>query len=426
MSKGNDATPTWSGFNYQGKMMILHVLKLINEIPKCHDIGKYSVEIEKTEDFSIICDSKYVSFHQVKAWLSSSKWERYKEAMDKLLEHRNESSNPKGKCYLMVAREIVDWDDHTNKYQSAIELYKYDSKIIGVSDVRNAIIQEVKKYLKAQKHNEKNADVVYGELCLFLDEAIARMHKKSAKEREYEILFSDFVDVMEEAIKKEGNREEYYLKEKIYDYLADNLKKAFEGVCQDVCGKTASECNAICAAKTVNDKIMEISDYTLFCKVLNPSKIEGWDNSLSLVENFPTDRLQDQVYELMYYSKTPEKIISDGRSIYLKSKFSGAVKGQIIPTLLDLKKGCGGRTEALQRIFQNIVNNTDIIDILEGNSITVLPGNTYKKTLSQEQITSSWKDSNPDKKISSYYKDIELISSKELFNRFEENGGNND
>lgn len=132
MSKGNDATPTWSGFNYQGKMMILHVLKLINEIPKCHDIGKYSVEIEKTEDFSIICDSKYVSFHQVKAWLSSPKWERYKEAMDKLLEHRNESSNPTGKCYLMVAREIVDWDDHANTYQFAIELYKYDSKIIGV------------------------------------------------------------------------------------------------------------------------------------------------------------------------------------------------------------------------------------------------------------------------------------------------------
>lgn len=72
------------------------------------------------------------------------------------------------------------------------------------------------------------------------------------------------------------------------------------------------------------------------------------------------------------------------------------------------------------------MNNTDIIDILEGNSITVIPGGSYKKSLSQAQITSGWKDSNPEKKISSYYKDIELISSKELFNKFEENGGNND
>ena len=426
MSKGNDATPTWSGFNYQGKIMILHVLKLINEIQKNADKGIYSVEIEKTEDFSIICDSEYKSFHQVKAWLSASKWSSYAEAMDKLLEHRNKSSNPTGKCYLMVARNIVDWDEAANTYQSNIELYKYDSKIIGVCDVRNAIIQEVKKYLKAQKYSENNADIVYGELCLFLDDVIAQMHKTGAKKREYVILFSGFVDVMERAVKIERNREEYYLKEKIYDYFTDSMEKAFEGVCQDICGKSASDCSSICAAKTVNDKVMEISDYTLFCKVLNPSKIEGWDNSLSLVENFPTDKLQDQVYELMYHSKTPEKILSDGKSIYLQSKFSSAVKGQIIPTLLDLTRGCGGRSEALQRIFQNIVNNTDIIDILEGNSITVIPGGSYKKSLSQAQITSGWKDSNPEKKISSYYKDIELISSKELFNKFEENGGNND
>lgn len=144
MSKGNDATPSWSGFNYQGKIMILHVLKLINEIQKNADKGIYSVEIEKTEDFSIICDSEYKSFHQVKAWLSVSKWSSYAKAMDKLLKHRNKSSNPTGKCYLMVARNIVDWDETANTYQSNIELYKYDSKIIGVCDVRNAIIQEVK------------------------------------------------------------------------------------------------------------------------------------------------------------------------------------------------------------------------------------------------------------------------------------------
>ena len=32
MGRGNDAIPTWSGFNYQGKMMLLYVLELINQI----------------------------------------------------------------------------------------------------------------------------------------------------------------------------------------------------------------------------------------------------------------------------------------------------------------------------------------------------------------------------------------------------------
>lgn len=73
VGRGNDAIPTWSGFNYQGKMMLLYVLELINQIAKDKnkDIDAYSVELEKTEDFCIICDSEYKSFHQVKAYLSN-------------------------------------------------------------------------------------------------------------------------------------------------------------------------------------------------------------------------------------------------------------------------------------------------------------------------------------------------------------------
>ena len=108
MGRGNDAIPTWSGFNYQGKMMLLYVLELINQIAKDKnkDIDAYSVELEKTEDFCIICDSEYKSFHQVKAYLSKDKWNSYSKAMDKLLKHRAESNNPTAKCYLTVAKEI--------------------------------------------------------------------------------------------------------------------------------------------------------------------------------------------------------------------------------------------------------------------------------------------------------------------------------
>ena len=51
MGRGNDAIPTWSGFNYQGKMMLLHVLELINQIERNNDKRIYAVELEKTEDF---------------------------------------------------------------------------------------------------------------------------------------------------------------------------------------------------------------------------------------------------------------------------------------------------------------------------------------------------------------------------------------
>lgn len=424
MSRGNDAIPTWSGFNYQGKIMLFYILKLINQINKEEDGRVYSVNLEAIEDFCILRDSEYISFHQVKAWLSVAKWSSYSTAMDKLLKHRNDSSNPIAKCYLMVARDVDDWDEDSNTYNASIELYKHDSKIVGVCDVKDLIIEEIKKFLTGKGYDATQFEIVYGELCLFLDDRIALMHKQGTKKRDYTIPFSSFLDVINQSVKKEHVRNEFYLKEKVYDYIMENAEKALDGLCQDICEDSLEDCSKVCAAKVAYENIMEISDYTKFCKVLNPDKIDGWDNSLAMAENFPIKELQNEIYYLLYQSKSPEKILGDGNGIYLKSKYSNAPNGKIIPTLLDLTSGCRGKRKALQRIFQNIIQNTDIMDILEGNSITVIPG-SYSGFLSQAQITSGWKESNPEK-ISHYYREIELISTKELQDKFDENGGNHD
>ena len=355
VGRGNDAIPTWSGFNYQGKMMLLYVLELINQIAKDKnkDIDAYSVELEKTEDFCIICDSEYKSFHQVKAYLSKDKWNSYSKAMDKLLKHRAESNNPTAKCYLTVAKEIKDWDDASNTYNVSVELYKRASKVVGVCDVRK----------------------------------------------------------------------EYFLKEKIYEYVMQNIEKALNNLCQDECDTSLENCNRICAAKCGYEKMTEIVDYGQFCKLLNPGKVDEWDNELNLVETLSVDKIQSEIYELLYRSGTPEKVIGDNCGICLQSKYSQAPSKQVIPTFLDLTRGAR-KERALQSIFQNIINNTDIIDILAGNSITVIPG-SYSGTLSQAQITSGWKSSAPNK-VGEYYRDIELISAQELKEKFEQNGGNHD
>ena len=54
MSRGNDAIPTWSGFNYQGKIMLFYILKLMNQINKEEDGRVYSVNFEEIEDFCIL------------------------------------------------------------------------------------------------------------------------------------------------------------------------------------------------------------------------------------------------------------------------------------------------------------------------------------------------------------------------------------
>ncbi len=71
-----------------------------------------------------------------------------------------------------------------------------------------------------------------------------------------------------------------------------------------------------------------------------------------------------------------------------------------------------GKRKALQRIFQNMIQNTDIMDILEGNSITVIPG-SYNGFLSQAQITSGWKDYPGNEKKYYYFAELKMDDEKD-------------
>ena len=75
-----DASPSWSGFNYQGKVAIYYTLKLINMESVDQDLSNYSLMLEATEDFEIRKDGNPISFHQVKAYNSSS-YSEYSEAL---------------------------------------------------------------------------------------------------------------------------------------------------------------------------------------------------------------------------------------------------------------------------------------------------------------------------------------------------------
>ena len=78
-----DATPSWSGYNYQGKVALYVALKnicelYINEMQE--EISNYCLELEWIEDFSIKYNNFYKSIHQVKA-LDTTDLNDYGEAI---------------------------------------------------------------------------------------------------------------------------------------------------------------------------------------------------------------------------------------------------------------------------------------------------------------------------------------------------------
>lgn len=91
----HDATPSWNGFNYQGKVGLYVALSLICEklseglnLADFDDFkNSYSLEYEWIEDFSIKNNEKYVSLHQVKHY-KGSRFSSYKDAVDTVLTRR--------------------------------------------------------------------------------------------------------------------------------------------------------------------------------------------------------------------------------------------------------------------------------------------------------------------------------------------------
>lgn len=60
----------------------------------------------------------------------------------------------------MVARDVDDWDEDSNTYNTSIELYKHDSKIVGVCDVKDLIIEEIKKFLTEKGYDATQFEIL--------------------------------------------------------------------------------------------------------------------------------------------------------------------------------------------------------------------------------------------------------------------------
>ncbi len=79
----HDATPSWSGYNYQGKLALHYILCHICDklrIDPTYTFHGDSIILENNEDFELFVNGVLVSFHQVKAYDKQS-FSSYSEAL---------------------------------------------------------------------------------------------------------------------------------------------------------------------------------------------------------------------------------------------------------------------------------------------------------------------------------------------------------
>ena len=140
-----DASPSWSGFNYQGKVALYYTLKKINSSPVKGNFSKLYLVLEDNEDFEIRDNGVFVSFHQVKAYNISS-YSKYSDALLEITLELAKKTNVQGKIHTWKqinpkANYIGIIDSLKNDVQLIIDEYREANPKVGNTIIEKAVAE---------------------------------------------------------------------------------------------------------------------------------------------------------------------------------------------------------------------------------------------------------------------------------------------
>ncbi len=134
----HDATPTWSGFTYQGHIAIYLALRKIcellsqpNNLDRNEIASVYQLEVENWEDVAIIGEDGYLSIHQVKNMQKTNITDYRIPLIQLMLENgymrKNNMGNPI--AYLHISNPVEDDEDAIMQ-----ALQKWKARIVDYYD----------------------------------------------------------------------------------------------------------------------------------------------------------------------------------------------------------------------------------------------------------------------------------------------------
>jgi len=324
----HSAIPSWSGYQYQGKVAINVVLDYIIDI--CPgDYEDYQLELEWYEDFCILRKEEYVSIHQVKSYKAHNLSE-YKDAIWNLLGKtlfkscessylhstseiesvesikvrlnkldpppapkvpKDPSKSPKVKNY--SPRDYYEMVISTDSYDgvfSKFSKYTYSAskEYCPLSDLEDEIKQRIKKYYvqKGKQCTTAQIDTVYHYLLGEVDQHITRRHfnEQSVEEDEVEhapdrISFMAIVKVLE-----------HNWEEPSEDYVILQLRREFHSICENLC-------------EIVHQKIIEEQDTSRYADLL---KVEEYVRTIGYLNNLEFFTFCQMVTPHIHISKANE------------------------------------------------------------------------------------------------------------------------
>lgn len=386
MFNDNDAIPTWSGFNYQGKGVLLKAIQQINSLwdnkltreEWKRIVQEYSIEIELNEDFVLYEQNLPIQYIQVKATLASETFSGYKTAIKQLIDHRSEGSNQNdAECLLLAARKIRNWDN-----TCGVDLYLYKDEVIGLLDIVQYIKEEISIFISnyGKTANSSKIDIVYEYLCGILDDRVREIHSKKSgyKMNLYRHIWLEII------IAYEKNRRDsfYEVYEQIYQDSCEVMVEAFNRKCEE-CKRVFSERNCdTCSIKTMKENFfkMNLSDYA---KILKPDLVVNSQlgrKIRSISQAFEENELDSLLYQFQFVNLENYKFELNSHMFNFKDSYT------VVPTLLNFRNQLD--EIAISTTLAKIQENFAIRKVIDGKILTVEKPGFESQSIANADITS--------------------------------------
>jgi hypothetical protein len=222
----NTAITTWSGFVYQGKISLLHCLKLISI--GFNDVRGYKLQLESIDDFAILdSNDNCKSMHQVKAY-KECRFSKYQSAIEK--QQGDSKKHPQADVFFHVSRAMTNFPVDFDIDFSPVAIYEYDKEeaqvnFCGLNEVNDLIEEKIKEiYIQHYPGSEYKTSSEYLLRCrnmledITVNKVINIHHKiqinKGSVERQLAdsetIHFDDFFNLLDSDLHEDIQNEDYF------------------------------------------------------------------------------------------------------------------------------------------------------------------------------------------------------------------------
>lgn len=358
----HSAADSWSGFLYQGKIALFHVLRLLNEDDQALD---YHLQLDSLEDFAIVDDNiDPITLHQVKA-MKSVRYSSYTEAFVKLEKRIQEFPCRKACFHLANQNENTAAEILTAHPKMEVYEYPWGDHHCSLNEINTRLDGQIQSFLGKNDlghyDNPQNVNTLRNKLeaiiCNQIIDIHACNHTKNGltiEEGAYHFIipFDSFDQILKSDPTKELD-EDYFLfltKELLNHYYTDFCIE-LENEKEDEGGIDEADMRKLDRYMQQINKL-EGQEVISFLQSILPHRTVKLDSIIG----FKDDNIKDDEFKDAFLRSLYELVVCPGK---ICENFLWRDNNSIGYTVTAIKDGQRNARVVCSRIYNNI-NDTDV------------------------------------------------------------------